>query len=174
MTRYDILTETTIAGSRADCYAALVDEAEGRATWWEPYIVERPQGGLPVTTPGAEVVVSASSSGHPERAVSSARWTQRTTYADPNSVLAYEYVDGDFRGNASWTFTDAEPGYTHIAVRFAADPVGMMRVLSYLMPIGHQHERLTELGFESMEKYLADHATKKVSEEGPDRRASEN
>jgi hypothetical protein len=161
MTRYDMLTEVTIAGSRSDCYAALIDEAEGRATWWEPYIVEKPKGDLPVTTPGAEVVVTASTSGHPERAMSSSTWTQRTTFAEPGSILAFEYVDGDFRGQASWTFTDAEPGYTHIAVRFVADPVGRLRLLSYILPIRRQRERMNAFGFEAMEKYVAEHATKK-------------
>jgi hypothetical protein len=155
-----MLTETTIAGSRADCYAALIDEAEGRASWWEPYIVERPKGDLPVTTPGAEVVVTASTSGHPERARSSSTWTQRTTVAEPNSVFAFEYVDGDFRGYASWTFTDAEPGYTHIAVRFVADPVGRLRLLSYLLPIARQRERVNAYGFEAMERYVAEKAEK--------------
>jgi hypothetical protein len=170
MARYDVLTEATIIGARHDCFEAVVAEAEGRSTWWEPFVYEHRRGTGSVLEIGTVTDVEVHWMGHPGGPLSAAKWAARTAIVEPDRTIAFEFFDGDFLGTQTWRFRTAGDAHTHIAVRFVADPVGALRLRSRLVPLARRHNHVVEEGFIAMERYLASNAAQRRYEELAQRR----
>ncbi len=154
MTTYDVLDEATIAADPAEIVQALLDEAAGRSTWWQPHLELRQRGDRPPTEIGAIVDITIPGGGLAQR-WATARFSGRVTTFEPERRLVLDYFEGDFRGAAEWTLTPAGAGHTHIAVRWRTDPHGGMRLRARLADVAAINSRVMQEGFRAIERFAA-------------------
>ncbi len=154
MTTYDVLDEATIAADPAEVVQALLDEAAGRSTWWQPHLRMRQRGDKPPTETGAVVDITVVGGGLPQR-LATVRFSGRVTAYEPERRLVLDYFDGDFRGTAEWMLTPVGTGHTHIAVRFRTDPHGGMRLRARFADVPGINSTVMQKGFRAIERYAA-------------------
>ena len=153
MHRYDLIDEAVLDAEPGAVWDALVAELNGAARWWTPKNTFRP-GAAPPERPGGEmhVGVHPNGAGRPGPVL---RFTARTTAAVPGERLAFDYVDGVFRGRAAITLTDVGGGRTRIAMHFVAEPAGWVRVLAKVKDVGLEHSKGTQEAFANLNALLA-------------------
>jgi hypothetical protein len=105
---HDSVVEAVIEASPSECWAALTDEAEGRITWWRPYVTLRRRGDIPADQVGSVLEVAANA--HPERRIGTARWAERTVVLEPGHKKVMENFEGAFRGPRPGPSTRSIPG----------------------------------------------------------------
>jgi hypothetical protein len=152
MTKYDSVTEAVIEASPSECWDALMEEAEGRSTWWRPYVTLRRRGDIPADQVGSVLEVAANA--HPEHRIGTARWAERTVVLEPGHKKVMENFEGAFRGTTTWTFEPVDSGRTRVTVRFAADPAGVMKLLSRLVDVNAVNRKVFDECFRGMQQHL--------------------
>ena len=154
MSRFTSHDRATIPAPPERCFAALVDELDGHAVWWAPYLLVTPRQSNGAARPGAEFDVIVSGSGHPDRPIGTARWAWRTLEVLPGHVYAMEYIEGAFRGVLRWTFEPSADGQTELMVDFDAEDAGSMKVLSHLVSVPKTHTTVMRAAFEGMTRHV--------------------
>lgn len=159
MTRYGSVIARTVEGSRESCWRALLDEINGRASWWSPYARLEPQGSQPVDRAGTRVRMRVNPYGHVDQHWATSRWVGEIVAFEPPSRLVLDIVSGDVRGSIAWDLAEAGPQRTHVIVQWSGQPAGIARVVTApvdaLTGDGQDlHARVMARGLDGLERHL--------------------
>ncbi|WP_446040731.1 SRPBCC family protein [Streptomyces sp. SID1121] len=154
MTGYDIIDEAVVGAPADAVWDALVAEFRGAAAWWVPANTFETVTGAPDVV-GGEVAVTVHTKGVDKGGLK-LRFTQRTVSVDPGRRLAVEYVDGVFRGPATFVLEPLDGGdRTRVRMHFQGRPQGKLKVISKLADIGAEHSKATLAAFAALDRQLA-------------------
>jgi uncharacterized protein YndB with AHSA1/START domain len=141
MAGYDIIDEKVIDAAPATVWQAVLAEFEGAHRWWTPWVTFEP-GDIPVDHVGGETRATIHTKGE-HKGGPRLRFTARTRSVDPGRELVADYVEGAFRGSATFTVAPADGGGTVMTMRWQARPHGFVKVLAKLKDISKEHARTT-------------------------------
>ncbi|MFE0642332.1 SRPBCC family protein [Streptomyces sp. NPDC058877] len=153
MTTYDLIDEAVIAAPPATVWDALIAEFRGAKKWWVPANTFATRTGSPDAV-GGEVEVTVHTKGVDKGGLK-LRFTARTTAVEPGRRLDIEYVDGSFRGPASFTLQPLPDGRTRLAMHFAARPHGPLTLLAKVADLGAEHSRAALAAFAALDRQLS-------------------
>jgi uncharacterized protein YndB with AHSA1/START domain len=142
MAGYDIVDEKEIDASPATVWQAVVAEFEGARRWWTPWVTFEP-GATPIDQVGGETRATIHTKGE-HKGGPRLRFTARTREVDPGKTLVADYVDGAFRGSATFSVAPLDGGRTLMTMRWQARPHGFVRVLAKLKDISKEHQRTSQ------------------------------
>jgi uncharacterized protein YndB with AHSA1/START domain len=149
MTAYDVRNEVIIQAPTEQVWKALIEEFSGAAAWWVPYNTFE-SGDTPPDRLGGVTHVTVHTRGVDRRGLK-LRFTARTSAVDPARRLVTDYVAGVFRGTATYALIPLNGNTaTKLWMHFAAEPTGILNVLSRLKDIGEQHSEATDAAFANL------------------------
>lgn len=159
MTHYGSVISRTIDGTREECWRALLEEVNGRSSWWSPYAHMEPKDGHDVDRAGARVSMRVNPYGHVEQRWATSRWVGEVVAFEPPARLVVDIVAGDVRGSIAWDLAEAGPRRTHLVIQWSGQPAGIARVLA--APVDaitgdgqDLHARVMSRGLDGMERHL--------------------
>jgi uncharacterized protein YndB with AHSA1/START domain len=147
MREVDVLDEALINAPPNAVFRALIDQASGKAPWWLPDLEAEPRGTTQADRVGALTDVTVHRLGTPH-------FTARTVEAVPGQILRVQYVEGDIRGEGTWTL---EPAGTQTLLRFrwrVRPHRWMFRLLAPFVDFGRMHSEVMQIGFVRLSQYL--------------------
>ncbi|MFI5756900.1 SRPBCC domain-containing protein [Streptomyces sp. NPDC051569] len=154
MNGYDIIDEAVVDAPADVVWDALIAEFRGAAQWWVPANTFETVSGAPDEIGGrvAGIVhTKGVGNGGPKL-----RFTARTTSVEPGRRLTVEYVDGVFRGPASFTLEPLDGGHrTRISMHFQGRPNGKLKLLAKVADIGAEHSKAAQAAFAALDAKLA-------------------
>ncbi|MFJ7208293.1 SRPBCC family protein [Streptomyces sp. NPDC098789] len=153
MTTYDRIDEAVIDAPAPAVWEALVAELQGAKEWWVPSNTFELLSGA-ADRVGGRVAVTVHTKGSDNGGLK-LRFTQRTVAVDPGRRLDVAYVDGVFRGTASFGLEPLVDGRTRISMHFIGTPNGFLKVLSKVADLGAEHSKGALSAFESLGRRLA-------------------
>ncbi len=149
MITIDVEDTALIDAEPAVVRAALADEIAGRTRWWSPYLQSKQRGSIPVDQVGGMMDGVIHSGG-------SARFTARVMDISDHH-LRIEYVDGDFRGEGTWTF-EPQDNKTRVCFHWHVIPAGWLSLLLRFGPanagIADSHHALMRAGFAGLNRHF--------------------
>ncbi|MFA5386030.1 MAG: SRPBCC family protein, partial [Eubacteriales bacterium] len=135
--KYDVTDEAIINASPDVVYKAMVDEYNGKTSWWNPYLSSKlreedysGKGGTlcDVTVPGIMTV----------------KFTTKTVEVKENEMIRMHYIDGAFRGEGLWKL-EALNGKTKISFRWRVCPVWWsLRIFGPVLPVEKNHSKVMQ------------------------------
>ena len=147
MAKYDVTDEAIINASPDVVYNAIVDEMDGKTTWWVPYRSMKLFEGDSYSQIGA-LLESTVHSKFP------AKFTTKTVEVKNNEMIRVEYISGSLRGEGLWKFESLD-GKTKISYRWQTSPAGLfLRVFSPFLPVKKSHSNVMKAGFENLNNFL--------------------
>jgi hypothetical protein len=153
MTRYEVVSEAIIEAAPPEVAFALQELGAGRAGWWEPYLRMRPIGHAQEGV-GAAMEVAINDRGALSR-WDTARFISVVRELEQDRRLVVQFIDGDLRGSAEWTFEPVGDGRTEVRMVWRADPHGLLvRILSHLRDFEAAQQRVMQHGFQQLQAYL--------------------
>ena len=159
MTGVNLIASAIVHGTPMQCTRALLDEVEGRSSWWYPHLLLRHRPATPHDAVGCVVDAVGSAREHPERWRGTTRWSMRLDGYLPGGEMRWTYLEGHYRGWVIWTFSDAGRGRTRIGVAGEIHPAGWHRVRSLVVDDIFEQMRILEQGFAGLDIYLSTLAT---------------
>ncbi|MEU7065542.1 SRPBCC family protein [Streptomyces sp. NPDC053429] len=153
MTTYDLIDEAVIDAPATAVWEALLSEFRGAAQWWVPANTFAPVSGSPDQV-GGEVGVTVHTKGVGNGGLK-LRFTARTVAVESGRRLDVEYVDGAFRGPATFRLEPLPDGRTRLSMHFAGRPHGWLGVLAKVVDLGAEHSKATLAAFESLGRRLS-------------------
>jgi hypothetical protein len=144
----DVMDSALIDASPDVAYRAVVEEHDGKTSWWAPHLTMQLRGGDSYGDVGALVDNTVRVHGR-----FPVRFTTKTVEVEPIETIRVEYVAGAFRGEAQWGFVGVNDG-TELSQRWRTRPAGVLRALAPLLPIGESHSDTMKVGFERLRGYL--------------------
>lgn len=151
----NLLMNARVRATPSECIRAILDEMEGRSTWWRPYVLMRHRPATPHEGPGCVVDVLANPSGHTERLMGTTRWGWRLDAMEPGERLRWSLIDGHYRGWMDWSFAKIDNGATRVSVSGWLTPRGWNRVRALAWDEVFEVTRLLRRGFDSIGRYVA-------------------
>ena len=149
MTRYDVRDATVLEGTPDQILQALVDETQGRSSWWQPRVRMRQLGDLPITEVGGVIEFVVSSHGR-----ETLRFTARVIGRDGGRELTLRVFDGDFRGVEDWTFDPVDENHTRVGLHWWVKPHGRVRLVAPFVDVPAAHSKVLHEGFDAVEAYI--------------------
>ncbi|MFB7123398.1 SRPBCC family protein [Kitasatospora xanthocidica] len=133
-------------------WEAIVDELNGRTTWWHPHNTHQPgptgpqqEGGTTTTT------VHTGGVGKPGPKL---RFTSTTTHATPDARLTQSHT-GHFHGTTTYQLTPHNDGaQTLLTVTFATTPHGLAKFLHKLTNLTAKHTTATQRALSNLRHHL--------------------
>jgi uncharacterized protein YndB with AHSA1/START domain len=144
----DVRDAAIIEADPQEVFTALIDEGDGRTSWWAPHHTMRLVEGDSSADVGAVVANTVMVRGR-----FPVDFTTRTTKVVPNEEIRIEYIDGAFRGTAQWRL-EAKDGGTLLRLRWRTTPVGRLGALAAFLPIERSHSDSVVAGFENLRAHL--------------------
>ena len=148
MAKYDVTDEAIINASPDVIYNAVIDEMDGKTSWWKPHRSMKLREGDSYGKVGALL-----DSTIPIHGRLATRFTTETVEVKNNEMIRVHYVGGAFRGEGLWKCESLE-GNTKLSYRWRTSPSGFLRVLAPFLPVKKSHSHVTEVGFNNLGKYL--------------------
>ena len=147
MPKYDVTDEAIVDASPDVVYDAVVDEMDGKTSWWMPHRSMKLREGDSYGEVGA-LVDSAVRSRLPTR------FTTKTVEVKNNEMIRVHYIEGALRGEGLWKFESFE-GKTKLSYRWRTSPSGLLlRILAPFLPVEKSHSDVTKAGFNNLAKFL--------------------
>ncbi len=147
MAKYDVTDETIINASPDVVYNAVIDECDGKTSWWMPHLSSRLREGDSCGKVGALFDLTV----HGKLPI---KFTAKTVEAKNNEMIRINYVEGAFRGEGLWKFESLE-GKTRLSFRWRTSPSGLLlRILAPFLPIEKSHSDVMKAGFNNLNKFL--------------------
>jgi uncharacterized protein YndB with AHSA1/START domain len=139
----DVTNRAQIDAPPDAVFRAIVDEHDGKTSWWTPHHSMELREGNSYGEAGALLDNTVRVRGR-----FPIRFTTRTVEVEDAKMIRIEYVEGAFRGEARWTF-ESVAGKTELSQRWQTTPVGMLRNLAPFLPrreesLGHDGGGLRE------------------------------
>lgn len=129
-------------------YAAIVDEAAGRTSWWRPYWRAEVRGDVPPDRVGSIMDISIRPPGRDQ----TVRVVARTAEVVPGRRIRVEYIGGDFVGEGMLTLEPEGEG-TRVRIRLDARPTHWLpRLLSPV--VRKNHSAVMRSGFAALDEHL--------------------
>ena len=154
MTWYDVQDEAVLDGTPEQIVQALVDESQGRSSWWQPQMRMRQVGDLPITEIGGLIEFVVWSRVRLGRDRETSRFTARVVGKDGGRELTLRVFDGDFRGVESWTFDPVDDCHTRVALHWSMKPHGRIRLLARFVDVGAAHSKVVQEGLGAVGAYV--------------------
>jgi hypothetical protein len=112
-----------------------------------PDLEAEPRGTAPADRVGALTDVTVHRLGTP-------LFTARTVEAVPGQILRVQYVEGDIRGEGTWTL-EPEGTQTRLRFRWRVRPYRwVFRLLAPFVDFGRMHSEVMQIGFVRLGQYL--------------------
>jgi ribosome-associated toxin RatA of RatAB toxin-antitoxin module len=147
MAKYDVTDEAIINASPDVVYNAVIDEYDGKTSWWMPHLSSKLREGNSCSKVGALLDLTV----HGKRPI---KFTAKTVEAKNNEMIRVNYVEGAFRGEGLWKFESLE-GKTKLSFRWRTSPSGLLlRILAPFLPIEKSHSDVMKAGFNNLNKFL--------------------
>ncbi|MFI2613097.1 SRPBCC domain-containing protein [Kitasatospora sp. NPDC018619] len=135
-----------------EVWNAIVDELNGRTTWWHPHNTHQPgptgpqhPGGTTTTT------IHPAGVGKPGPKL---RFTSTTTDVTPNALLTQKHT-GSFHGTTTYQLTPRNDGaQTLLTITFATTPHGLAKVLHKLTNLTTKHTTATQHALSNLQRHL--------------------
>lgn len=148
MPKYDVTDEGIINGSPDVVYNAVIDEANGKTSWWLPHLSSRLRTGDSYGRVGAVVDMTVFTK-------PSVKFAAKTVEVKKNELIRVNYVGGAFRGEGLWRFEDLG-GKTKVSFRWRTDLSGLlMHILGPFFPVAKNHSAVMKGAFNGLNKFLA-------------------
>ena len=147
MARYNVTDEAIIKASPKVVYQAVIDEMDGKTTWWLPHRSLQLREGDSYCQVGALLDSTV-------HGTFTTRFTTKTVEVKNNEMIRVSYVEGAFRGEGLWRFR-SHKGRTMLSYRWQTSPVGwFLQIIGPFLPVKQSHSKLMQAGFENLNKYL--------------------
>ena len=147
MAKYDVTDEAIINASPDAVYNAVIDECDGKTSWWMPHLSSRLREGDSCGKVGALFDLTV----HGKLTI---KFTAKTVEAKNSEMIRINYVEGAFRGEGLWKFESLE-GKTRLSFRWRTSPSGLLlRILAPFLPIEKSHSDVMKAGFNNLNKFL--------------------
>jgi ribosome-associated toxin RatA of RatAB toxin-antitoxin module len=147
MTKYDVTDEAIIDASPDAVYKAVIDELDGKTSWWKPHFSSKLREGDSSSKAGA--LYDMAVLGTP------VKFTAKTIEVKENEMIRYEYVEGAFRGECVWKFEHSEDK-TKVNTLWRTDPSGfLVRIMELVMSPEKAHSDVMQGGFENLRTFLS-------------------
>lgn len=129
-------------------FRAIVDEHDGKTSWWTPHHSMKLREGNSYGEVGALLDNTVRVRGR-----FPIRFTTRTVEVEDAKMIRIEYVENAFRGAAQWTF-EGVGDKTELSQCWQTTPAGMLRSLAPFLPVAKSHSDTMEVGFENLQAFL--------------------
>jgi len=147
MAKYDVTDEAIINASPDVVYKAVIDEYDGKTSWWMPHLSSKLREG----DSGGKVGALFDLTVHGKRPI---KFTAKVVKAKNNEMIRVNYVEGALKGEGLWRFESLE-GKTKLSFRWRTSPSGLlMRILAPFLPIEKNHSDVMKAGFNNLNKFL--------------------
>ncbi|MFD5438174.1 SRPBCC family protein [Kitasatospora sp. NPDC127067] len=146
-------TDRTILNHPAHAvWNAIVDELNGRTTWWHPHNTHRPGSTGPQQTGGTTTTtVHPAGVGKPGPKL---RFTSTTTQVVPDAELTQSHT-GHFQGTTTYRLTPHDNGaQTLLTITFATDPHGLAKFFHKLTNLTTKHTTATQHALSNLRRHL--------------------
>ena len=147
MAKYDVTDETIIDASPEVVYNAIIDEMDGKTSWWLPHRSTKLREGDSY----GEVGALLDSTVHGKLPI---KFTTKTVEVNKNEMIRVNYVGGALIGEGLWKFESLE-GKTKLSYRWRTSPSGLLlRIIAPLLPFEKNHSDVMKAGFNSLKRNL--------------------
>lgn len=147
MAKYDVTDEATINASPDVVYKALIDEIDGKTSWWMPHLSSKLREGDSCGKVGALLEMTV----HGKRPV---KLTTKAVEVKNNEMIRVSYVEGALSGEGLWKLEGIE-GKTKLSYRWQTSPSGLlMRIMALFLPIEKKHSDVMKAGFNNLNKFI--------------------
>jgi ribosome-associated toxin RatA of RatAB toxin-antitoxin module len=146
MAKYDVTDEAIINASPEVVYNAIINEYDGKTSWWLPYFSSKIREGGSSGTVGGLFDITI-------HGICPIKFTAKTLETKKNEMLRLDYVQGSFRGIGVWKFENLD-GKTKISFRWRMSPAGWLRIVAPFYPIVKSHSDVMQKGFIKLNKFL--------------------
>ena len=147
MAKYDVTDEAIIDASPEVVYNAIIDEMDGKTSWWLPHRSTKLREGDSY----GEVGALLDSTVHGKLPI---KFTTKTVEVNKNEMIRVNYVGGALIGEGLWKFESLE-GKTKLSYRWRTSPSGLLlRIIAPLLPFEKNHSDVMKAGFNSLKRNL--------------------
>ena len=148
MSKYDVTDEAIINASPNVVYNAVIDEMDGKTSWWMPHRSHKLREGNSYGKVGT--LLESTIHGR-----LTTKFTTKTVEVKDNEMIHVHYVGGAFRGEGLWKFESSE-GKTKLSYRWRTSPSGsFLRIFAPVLPVKKSHSDVTKKGFENLDNFLS-------------------
>ncbi len=146
--RYNITDEAVIDAKIDDVYKAVIDENDGKTSWWMPHRSSKLLKGDTWGKVGSVNNITVNSK-------PPIQFTQKTVEVENKKLVRVVYLKGAFKGEGLWKFEDLGDK-TKLSYRWKASPAGfiLLRILVYLFPMEKGHSKTMKEGFNNLNQFL--------------------
>lgn len=145
--RIVVVDEAIIDADPSSVFKALIDEVNGRTSWWKPSLEAKPRGGKPFGQVGSVIDITVHRPSTP-------KITARLTEVIEGKFMVWEDFEGDFLGKEEWTFEPIASGRTRVVSRWDVVPDrSLYRILGSFI-LGRTHSGVMRAGFEGLKRYV--------------------
>ena len=110
MPKYDVTDEAIINASPRVVYKAVLDEYDGKTSWWNPYLYSKLREGSSSGKVGSLYDITV-----PD--IMTIKFTTKKVEVKDNEMIRLHYIDGAFRGEGLWKFRGLN-GKTKVSFRW--------------------------------------------------------
>jgi len=153
MVKYDVTDEAIINASPKVVYKSVIDEMDGKTSWWMPHRSLELREGDSYGQVGALLDSTV-------RSRFTTQFTTKTVEVKANEMIRVEYVEGALRGEGLWKFP-SQKGKTKISYRWQTKPAGwFLRIIGPFLPVRKSHSKVMKAGFENLNNFLSEKSKK--------------
>ena len=150
MAKYDVTDEAIINASPEVVYNAVINEMDGKTSWWMPHRSMELRDGDSYGKVGAPI----DSTIHDKLTT---KFTTKTAEVKNKEIIRVNYVGGAFRGEGLWKFESVE-GKTKLSYRWRTSPSGFLQIFAPFLPVKKSHSDVMKAGFNNLNKFLDNRA----------------
>ena len=149
MAKYDVTDEAIINASPAVVYQAIIDEMDGKTSWWMPHRSSKLREGDSYSNVGS--LLDTTVNVHGKLPI---KFTTKTVEVKKNEVIRVNYVEGTFNGEGFWKF-DHFKDKTKLSYRWRTSPSALfMRIFAPFLPVAKSHSDSIKIGFKNLNEFL--------------------
>ncbi|MFM1966230.1 MAG: hypothetical protein RL134_1955 [Actinomycetota bacterium] len=157
MSGVNLMAKGTVHAAPQRCTQAVMDEVEGRSSWWHPHLLLRHRPATPHDGVGLVVDAIGNPVGRPDRMRGTTRWAMRLDGYTPGREMRWTYIEGHYLGWAIWEFSDMGDGRTRISVVGEIHPAGWNHVRALFTDYVFEQMRIIQHGIAGLNRYLSLH-----------------
>ncbi|WP_051712223.1 SRPBCC family protein [Streptomyces sp. NRRL S-350] len=144
--------QTLLPHPPAAVWDAIIDELNGKTTWWHPHNTHQP-GPTPPDQPNGTTLTTV----HPNgigKPGPKLRFTSTTTDITPHRTLTQTHT-GHFQGTTTYTLTPHHDGsHTLLSITFASTPRHWPKLLHKLTNLTSKHTAATQNALANLHHHL--------------------
>jgi len=147
--KYDVTDEAIINASPDVVFNAVIDEHDGKTSWWMPHLSAKLREGDSYGKVGAllDNIVGV----HGKFPI---KFTTKTVEVRNSEMIRVDYVKGAFRGEGLWKFERLE-GKTKLSYRWRTSPSGLLlRIMAPFLPVKKSHSDVIKAGYNNLNRFL--------------------